>query len=95
LGGILVFKFYNFSKLVFRANGRVNIFDRHGDHKTEATIVLPGYALYHLNVETTFFFVYRTCTSLDWDIDGDLLSVANDKNGKSSQYEDQPSNLNF
>ncbi len=28
------------------------------------------------------FFFFRLCTSLDWDKDGDLLTVANDKSGK-------------
>ena len=27
-------------------------------------------------------FSIRNCTSLDWDKDGDVLAVANDKNGK-------------
>ena len=27
-------------------------------------------------------FINRFCTSLDWDKDGDILTVAHDKNGK-------------
>ena len=39
------------------------------------------YIKIYLRVFTQIYFILRTCTSLDWDKDGDVLAVANDKNG--------------
>lgn len=95
-------------------NKIVNIYDRHGEHRSDVLMVLPGWATMYTTVciyaflappcrvklcrkkcitsmclcfqkiLPSFFVCYwnSVCTSMDWDKDGDILAVTQDKNGR-------------
>ena len=81
---------------VFSSNKVVNIYNRHGEHKVDVLIVLPGYVHTHRHTRACKYVSLhdspsppslRLCTSLDWDKDGDALAVAQDMNGASASLE--------
>lgn len=60
----------------------VYLFDRRGDLKDEISLPGCGHVTFDCNSSDVSFLFRSLCTGLDWDKDGDVLAIIQDKSGK-------------